>query len=377
MNIACRIFRPAQSRVRGGGKITNKRQSKTTKRITKMFGERKVQTEFRTKKQGKQRALSTTKMSSQQIDHNTTWADEVLTSFRLCGIPGVASRPLNTSIWPETSGQSAYGADPESDTFGSPSAKTNDRIEENLVSRCTPISTGIHKPFLPYFQSARFSRMERSLQSFITRINHPSIPPPVLNPMQTWPILPNPGLPHPMYGMFASQHTATAAPALYTREYLEGGGLPQSTPFTRELGLLWTTPSTAPPSLVPTSSIFDTSNAVQPRLNSSPNRKTHLFVTFGNEEVILDRKLIPPSPPAKHFSNDLDNLFKEWHRSNLLMVGDRGIPIKYWDLLYKAKASGNSAGWSVLRNEWGSWKVSADRKYRYKKRLLTVFIVYS
>ena len=205
--------------------------------------------------------------------------------------------------------------------------------------------------------------MERSLQSFMTRIGHPSVPPPMFNPMQTWPVLPNPGLPvHPMYGMFASQHTATASPALYTREYLERGGLPKPTPFTRELGLLWTTPSAAPPSLVPTSSgSYIASNAVQPRLDllpTTPNKKTHLFVTFGNEEVVLDRKLIPPSPPAKHFSNDLDSLFKEWHRSNLLMVGDRGIPIKYWDLLYKAKASGNSAGWSVLRNEWGSWKVS-------------------
>ena len=138
INIAHRIFRPAQSRVRGGGKISNKRQSKTTKRIAKMFGERKVQTEFRTKKQGKQRALSTMKMLSQRIDHNTTWADEVLTSFRLCGIPGVASRSSNVSAQPETSKQSAYGTNPESDTHGSPITEPTNRSEENLVSRLTP-----------------------------------------------------------------------------------------------------------------------------------------------------------------------------------------------------------------------------------------------
>ena len=206
--------------------------------------------------------------------------------------------------------------------------------------------------------------MERSLHSFLSRVNHPSIPPLVFNnPVPQLPAVVSPGLSvhvHPMQGSFAPQGAA-AAPTIYTREYLQEGGLPPMMPFTRELGLLWTTPPAISQAPVGSSA----SGQHPTRVTSSApsiecNTKTHLFVTFGNEKVVFERKLFPPAPPAKHFSNDIDSLFKEWHQSNLLMIGDRGIPIKYWDLIYKAKASGNSAGWSVLRNEWGSWKVSLN-----------------
>ena len=129
-----RIFQSARSRVRGGGKATNKRQSKTMKRITNMFGERKAQTEFQTKKQGKQRALSTAKMSGQQISHNTTWADEVLASFKLCGIPDLAVSSLNESVQPEVE-QSTDTMAPTSDSLGDPSdGKADGRYESDLVS---------------------------------------------------------------------------------------------------------------------------------------------------------------------------------------------------------------------------------------------------
>lgn len=45
----------------------NKRQSKTMKRITNMFGERKVQTEFQTKKQGLMKYLPRSSFGAFQI----------------------------------------------------------------------------------------------------------------------------------------------------------------------------------------------------------------------------------------------------------------------------------------------------------------------
>ena len=104
------------------------------KRITNMFGERKVQTEFQTKKQGKQRALSAVKMSGQQISHNTTWADEVLASFKLCGIPGVAVSSSNEPVHPEA-GQHRGVVASAPDTLRTPSdGKVDGQYEIDLVS---------------------------------------------------------------------------------------------------------------------------------------------------------------------------------------------------------------------------------------------------
>ncbi|KAK7691374.1 hypothetical protein QCA50_004773 [Cerrena zonata] len=94
------------------------------------------------------------------------------------------------------------------------------------------------------------------------------------------------------------------------------------------------------------------------------NSKTHLVVYFDNEEVVLKKTDIPPEPPALHFSNNIDGLLREWHQSQRLVIGGQGIPIKYWDLIYKAKASARPSVWKAIRAEWGNWKFIAEERDR-------------
>jgi len=79
-------------------------------------------------------------------------------------------------------------------------------------------------------------------------------------------------------------------------------------------------------------------------------------VMLGDEEFAFDRTAVD-DPPAKHFSEDIDGLFKQWNDSNLLVVNGRGIPIKYWPQFYQAKKGIKSGAWKAIRVEWGNWKV--------------------
>ncbi|KAG1875821.1 hypothetical protein F4604DRAFT_1680686 [Suillus subluteus] len=54
--------------------------------------------------------------------------------------------------------------------------------------------------------------------------------------------------------------------------------------------------------------------------------------------------------------SDIDRLCKEWESSNLLCVGGRGIPVKYWGEFYKRGKGVKNTAWDALRVEWGNWK---------------------
>ncbi|KAG1816032.1 uncharacterized protein BJ212DRAFT_1299881 [Suillus subaureus] len=51
---------------------------------------------------------------------------------------------------------------------------------------------------------------------------------------------------------------------------------------------------------------------------------------LGDEQFKYDKTWVPELPTI-HLSKDIDRLCEEWESSNLLCVGGRGIPVKYWD----------------------------------------------
>ncbi|KAG1814829.1 hypothetical protein EV424DRAFT_1541317 [Suillus variegatus] len=56
---------------------------------------------------------------------------------------------------------------------------------------------------------------------------------------------------------------------------------------------------------------------------------------------------------------------KEWESSNLLCVGGRGIPVKYWGEFYKRGKGVKNTAWDALRVEWGNWKFIAEERQHY------------
>ncbi len=90
-------------------------------------------------------------------------------------------------------------------------------------------------------------------------------------------------------------------------------------------------------------------------LNSreSDNMKTvfldDLAVTFDPAKV--------PSIPAISFADDIPGLAKNWHSSNLLVLGGHGIPIKHWDKIYKARFNIKKNAWKSFRSTYSNWQV--------------------
>ena len=91
---------------------------------------------------------------------------------------------------------------------------------------------------------------------------------------------------------------------------------------------------------------------------SPPSRPSGMIrITLDGEDIYFDRADLP-GPPAVHYSTNLPGLFRDWHDSSLLTVGNRGIPIKHWDKLYnKRKGVTRTNAWTAIKMEWMNWKV--------------------
>lgn len=65
------------------------------------------------------------------------------------------------------------------------------------------------------------------------------------------------------------------------------------------------------------------------------------------------------SPPVISFADDVPKLFREWYNSEAIMLSGRGVPIRYWDKLYKKKIAipKLTKAWDSFRSTWGNWKV--------------------
>ncbi|EIM91543.1 uncharacterized protein STEHIDRAFT_108073 [Stereum hirsutum FP-91666 SS1] len=63
-------------------------------------------------------------------------------------------------------------------------------------------------------------------------------------------------------------------------------------------------------------------------------------------------------PPTISFADDVSKLFREWYRSDYIVLGGRGIPISEWDKLYKKKIAIQALvnAWDTFRSTWGNWK---------------------
>ncbi|PBK62316.1 hypothetical protein ARMSODRAFT_1024925 [Armillaria solidipes] len=74
-----------------------------------------------------------------------------------------------------------------------------------------------------------------------------------------------------------------------------------------------------------------------------------LAVTFDPAKV--------PSIPAVSFADDIAGLARNWHSSNLLVLGGHGIPIKHWDKIYKARFNIKKNAWKSFRSTYSDWHV--------------------
>lgn len=207
--------------------------------------------------------------------------------------------------------------------------------------------------------------MDRNVQSLMSRIGNPSYP----QVIPAFGMLPPQTVPMPPFLQSTptarGAHSIPTATSLFTHTAIERGGLPPTASFTRECGLFSLQPN-------PSASIPPHARESVPPTTSN---ETHLIIDIDGEEVMVDRRQIPADPPAIHLSADIDTLLWEWNNSRRLIIGGRAIPIKCWDQVYKVKAGAGSGIWDMIRNEWGSWRVSIIKCIWFETRL-TILLVY-
>ncbi len=91
-----------------------------------------------------------------------------------------------------------------------------------------------------------------------------------------------------------------------------------------------------------------------------------MFFDLDGVRIAFDKTTVP-NPPQVSFADDISRLFREWHQSELLVIGGHGIPIKHWGWFYKKRTHIKSHVWDVIRAKWNKWKVrvQASRKLTY------------
>lgn len=69
-----------------------------------------------------------------------------------------------------------------------------------------------------------------------------------------------------------------------------------------------------------------------------------------------------PSPPVglSYSRSEISKLFHDWYNSSHIVVGSHGIPICYWDSLYKKRVGIKGNVWTRFRSTWHNWKVSMN-----------------
>ncbi|KAI0708334.1 hypothetical protein C8Q76DRAFT_744156 [Earliella scabrosa] len=72
-----------------------------------------------------------------------------------------------------------------------------------------------------------------------------------------------------------------------------------------------------------------------------------------------------PNVPMINYSDDLPRLFREWHKSNTLVVNGRGIPVKDWERFYKKRSGIKEHAWELVRVKWGNWKFLVMERERF------------
>ncbi|KAI0820316.1 hypothetical protein BC628DRAFT_918558 [Trametes gibbosa] len=89
-----------------------------------------------------------------------------------------------------------------------------------------------------------------------------------------------------------------------------------------------------------------------------------MYFELDGERIPFDKTTVP-NPPQISFASDVSQLFREWHQSNLLVVGGRGIPIKHWIWFYKKRAHIKGHVWDVIRAKWNKWKSIVEEREKY------------
>lgn len=90
-----------------------------------------------------------------------------------------------------------------------------------------------------------------------------------------------------------------------------------------------------------------------------------ITVRMGHEEFSVDPMSVPDVPNI-NYSQKLDELFKHWESTELgahLVIGGRGIPVKYWPEFYnKRKGMTKESSWDKRKGQWGKWRVRKFNK---------------
>ncbi|CDO74435.1 hypothetical protein BN946_scf184972.g2 [Trametes cinnabarina] len=94
-----------------------------------------------------------------------------------------------------------------------------------------------------------------------------------------------------------------------------------------------------------------------------PTDRLRVFELDG-ERIWFDKAAVP-DPPHVSFAEDISRLFREWHQSEILVVGGRGIPVKHWALFYKKRTHIKRHVWDVIRAKWNKWKSIVEERERF------------
>ncbi|KAI0703713.1 hypothetical protein BC835DRAFT_1410445 [Cytidiella melzeri] len=91
-------------------------------------------------------------------------------------------------------------------------------------------------------------------------------------------------------------------------------------------------------------------------------------LVLGDRSVTFDKWIPLCDPPGIHFSQQISELFHHWNSSDLVMLNGEGVPVKYWDKLFKYLAE----EMQQLGSEdafWAKYTDSNGEKLRYKEIL--------
>ncbi|KAI0710242.1 hypothetical protein C8Q76DRAFT_798977 [Earliella scabrosa] len=300
-------FQPARNPERGS--ISDKRaaHSEVARLIEEQFGATEKQTVHQPKRKGKARELhEPPSLPPRVIDANTAWADEALHQLNKQG---------------DTSNGNSAASQSDSAPSGDESLTDIRRVERRIVSLDETVRS-------MQSQLSRFCSVTTS-----TTPSHPISTPPVAN-MSAW----SESTSSPSHHALAGNPSDIEPPSQSLLPSSSRAAVPLYQPGSQHHA------SAIPDSCIPAE---------------------HLrYFELDGETFAFDKSQVP-NPPGIAFSDDLSRLFQEWHRSSLLVVNGRGIPLKHWPWFYKRKTGIKPEVWKVIRMKWNNWKFIVKERERF------------
>lgn len=93
------------------------------------------------------------------------------------------------------------------------------------------------------------------------------------------------------------------------------------------------------------------------RPSNHPPLKT---IKFDNITLTFNKSSVP-CLLVHTFTDDIAGLAREWYHSSHLVISGHGVPIWYWDKVYKKKAGIKTGVWGSFCSTWNNWGVSISK----------------